>query len=81
MRTMQISAIGKVKGGKRLPKGEVVQSEPTDHPYLRVTDFTPSGVDQNNVKFITEAAHRAIRRYTINEREVYISIAGTVGLV
>lgn len=81
VRTMQIGAIGKVKGGKRLPKGEVVQSEPTNHAYLRVTDFTPTGVDRNNVKFITEAAHRAIRRYTINESEVYISIAGTVGLV
>lgn len=81
MRTMQIGAIGKVKGGKRLPKGEIVQSVPTEYPYLRVTDFTLSGVDGSNVKYITEAAHSAIRRYTINESDVYISIAGTVGLV
>jgi type I restriction enzyme S subunit len=35
----KIGEIAKVKGGKRLPKGDTYSEEITNYPYLRVTDF------------------------------------------
>ncbi len=42
--TACIGKIAKVKGGKRLPKGKLVQDEKTAHPYIRVVDFGPDGL-------------------------------------
>ena len=76
-----IGEIAKVKGGKRLPKGYVVQDEPTDHPYLRVVDFDENGLNPRNVKFIPNEVHEKIRRYTISDKDIFVSIAGTIGRV
>jgi Restriction endonuclease S subunits len=70
-----------VKGGKRLPMGEQFTNTPTNHPYIRVTDFRDQSVDLNNLKFIPEAVYQQIARYTISSADVYISIAGTIGLM
>ena len=70
-----------VKGGKRLPKGKKVQSEITKHPYIRVTDFKDFTVDKSNLKFITDDVHSKISRYIISSDDLYVSIAGTIGLV
>jgi type I restriction enzyme M protein len=70
-----------VKGGKRLPMGEQFSNVPTKHPYIRVTDLGEQTVDLNNLKFIPEEIHRQISRYTISSADVYISIAGTIGLM
>ena len=79
--TVKIGDIADVKGGKRLPKGMRVQDERTNYPYIRVTDFGLSGVDIKKIKFITQAAHEKTARYVISDEDVYISIAGTIGLV
>lgn len=79
--TVKIGDVAQVKGGKRLPKGMSVQDMVTEYPYVRVTDFDPDGVNLNNVKFISKEAHKATSRYIINCTDVYISIAGTIGLV
>ncbi|MBN1810319.1 MAG: restriction endonuclease subunit S [Anaerolineae bacterium] len=76
-----IGELANVKGGKRLPKGNLVQDEETAHPYIRVTDFRPDGLDPSNVKYIDDGVHKRIARYTISSDDVYISIAGTIGLV
>lgn len=70
-----------VKGGKRLPKGHAFSDKPTPHPYIRVIDFRGGSVDLSNLKFLTDEDYQTIRRYTINTDEVYISIAGTIGLI
>ena len=70
-----------VKGGKRLPKGHAFSDKPTPHPYIRVVDFRNGSVDLSNLKFLTDEDYQTIRRYTINTDEVYISIAGTIGLI
>lgn len=80
-RKAKIGEIAEVKGGKRLPPGFDVQDEPTQHPYLRVVDFTEDGVNTSTVKFISKEAHERIKRYTISDRDVYVSIAGTIGRV
>jgi type I restriction enzyme S subunit len=70
-----------VKGGKRLPKGHAFAVKPTKHPYIRVVDFRNGSVDSTHLKFLTDEDFRIISRYTISCDEVYISIAGTIGLV
>ena len=76
-----IGEIARVKGGKRLPKGYAVQDEPTDHPYLRVVDFDENGLNPSNVKFISNEVHEKIRRYAITDKDIFVSIAGTIGRV
>lgn len=76
-----IGDVAEVKGGKRLPKGKLVQDTPTAHRYIRVTDLTTSGVNEKQVKFIDDETQSKISRYTITPDDVYISIAGTIGLV
>ena len=70
-----------VRGGKRLPKGERLFDTPTNHPYIRVSDFWRQSVDQTDMKFISDEIHGQISRYTISSEDVYISIAGTIGLM
>ena len=79
--TVKIGDIAQVKGGKRLPEGMSVQDMVTHYPYIRVTDFDSDGVNLNSIKFISKEAHEATSRYIINCTDVYISIAGTIGLV
>lgn len=76
-----VGDVAEVKGGKRLPQGESVTAEKTDYPYIRVTDFGDFSVDYVNVKYVSDAAWKQISRYTISVDDVYISIAGTIGVV
>ncbi len=75
-----LGEIAYIKGGKRLPKGEKLSTEKTNHPYIRVTDFNDKGtVDIDNVQFITNDIYEQIKNYTISSCDLYISIAGTIG--
>jgi len=69
-----------VKGGKRLPKGESFTETKTNHPYIRIKDITEDGINKSNLLYLTESTHQKIKRYIINEGDVYISIVGTIGL-
>lgn len=76
-----VGQLGSVKGGKRLPAGHEYSSAPTAHPYIRVTDFDNYSVRKQDLRFLKPQTQRAISRYTIDSTDVYISIAGTIGLV
>ncbi|MBH0067250.1 restriction endonuclease subunit S [Pseudoalteromonas sp. NZS100] len=77
---MTIESIANVKGGKRLPKGEKLSDDVTEHPYIRVADFTDKGtIDLSNIKYISKEIHEQIKRYVISKDDLYISIAGTIG--
>ena len=77
---VKISDIAKIKGGKRLPKGKKLIEEKTNHPYIRVADFLDSGtIDTASVKYITDDIYKSIKNYTISSKDLYISIAGTIG--
>jgi len=71
----------KVKGGKRLPKGDNLTINKTNHPYLRVTDFKEFGIDKSVIQYIEDKTFQEIKRYTIYEGDVYLSIVGTISLV
>jgi type I restriction enzyme S subunit len=76
-----IGEIAEVRGGKRLPKGHKFSEQPTLFPYIRVVDFNNWSVNLANLKYLTEEDRKVLERYTISSEDVYISIAGTVGLV
>ena len=78
---VELGEICQVKGGKRLPKGEQFAESPTGYPYIRVSDFRDQSVDLTELKFISREIHRQISRYTISSSDVYISIAGTIGMM
>lgn len=78
---VQVSDVARVRGGKRLPAGFVLSDQPTPYPYLRVADMVPGGVDTRELKYVPEAAFPAIRNYRINSEDIFISVAGTLGIV
>lgn len=79
---VDLGALGDVKGGKRLPKGVNLITEPNSHPYIRVRDL-------NNVVFaslsadyeyVDDETQNSISRYITAAGDVLISIVGTIGL-
>lgn len=78
---MSIGEFGKVKGGKRLPKGEPYADHKTNHPYIRVIDMVNHSVNIPALVYLTQATHEKIEKYTISSKDIYISIAGTIGQV
>ena len=76
----KLGEIAEIKGGKRLPKGEKLLTEPTTHKYIRVADFNEYGtVDLDDIRYISDNVYEQIKRYIINKEDIYISIAGTIG--
>ena len=78
---VQVGDIAKVKGGRRLPFGFYVVDTPTPYPYLRVVDMYPGGVNQSNIKYVPEKAFPAIQNYRIYSKDIFISVAGSLGIV
>jgi type I restriction enzyme S subunit len=76
-----IQEIGRVKGGKRLPPGFTLTDAPTPHPYIRVLDMRPGGVSLDDIRFVPPQAFPAIKNYRIFCDEIFISVAGTLGIV
>ncbi|MBF0586297.1 restriction endonuclease subunit S, partial [Prosthecochloris sp. N2] len=77
---MEIGQLTKIKGGKRLPKGEKLVERNTGFPYIRITDFSEFSIDVEGLLFLAEAVQKQISRYIINKDDVFISIAGSIGI-
>ncbi len=78
---VRLGEVAEIKGGKRLPKGNKFADCYTQYPYIRVVDFKNNSVDITNLRFLTPEQHQLLSRYIITKEDVYISIAGTIGLV
>ena len=78
---VELGEVCNVLGGKRLPKGESFTSKKTNYPYLRVTDFRNYSIETQDLKYINEDIQEKIKKYTISSDDLYISIAGTIGLI
>ena len=77
----KIGDFSQVLGGKRLPKGHKFSEVPTAHPYVRVTDFDKMTVNIERLRFLKPETHELIKKYTISNGDVYVSIAGSIGKV
>ena len=76
----RIKEIADVKGGKRVPKGYKLQSTKTNHPYIRVADFNNYGtIEMSDIQYISDDIFEQIKNYTITDKDLYVSIAGTIG--
>ena len=79
--TKTIDEVGFVTSGKRLPLGTSLTADETSHPYIRVTDMQPGTVSLADIKFVPESVFPAIKRYRIFRGDLFISVAGTLGIV
>ena len=77
----EIGKVATVLGGKRIPKGRNFSGKKTEYPYIRVSDFKEGSVSLETLKYIEFDVFEQIKNYTISKNDVYISIAGTIGLV
>ncbi len=76
-----IQDVATVRGGKRLPKGSGLKSYKTPYPYIRVTDFDKKGgIKESGIQYLDEETHRQISNYTISKSDVFLSIAGSIGV-
>jgi len=76
-----VDSLGSVRGGKRLPKGRSLVAVPTPYPYVRVTDMREGGVDLSKIHYVPEDVAPTIRSYRIFKDDLFISVAGTLGIV
>ena len=77
---VKLSSVAIVKGGKRIPKGYGYSEDATPYHYLRVADMDSDvPVDVNSLMHISNEVFDILERYEINEGELAISIAGTIG--
>lgn len=74
-----ISAVGKVRGGKRLPRSSRYVSDGI--PYVRSTDIRELRVDFSQVVHISPAQQKQLARYPLEYNDVVITIAGSIGSV
>ena len=77
----RVRDIAMVKGGKRLPKGASFSEEITTHAYIRVSDMKNHSVNISNLRYISDETFLAIKNYTIAKDDLYVTIAGTIGVV
>ena len=71
-----------IKGGKRLPKGNMLVNYPTSHPYIKVKDMEPRVIQLNgSFEYVTDDIFQSIKRYTVESGRVIMSIVGTIGNV
>ena len=77
----KIADIAEVKGGKRLPKATPWSEEPTDHRYIRATNIKDGIVLTENLVYVPDDVWPLISRYVVNQGDVVITIAGTIGQV
>lgn len=76
-----IDEIASVTSGKRLPLGSSLVQNLTPHPYIRVTDMRPGTVDLSEIRYVPESVFPAIKRYRIFSEDLFISVAGSLGIV
>jgi type I restriction enzyme, S subunit len=77
----KLGDLAKIKGGKRMPKGESLTTEENSHPYIRVRDMNEGFIYEDNLEYVPDKIFPQIDRYTVEEGNVIISIVGTIGLV
>lgn len=78
-----LGMICKIKGGKRLPKGRTLITNPNKHPYIKVKDMSSSKYVKltTDFEYVDEETQKTISRYIVHTDDVILSIVGTIGLV
>jgi type I restriction enzyme S subunit len=80
-RVLAINDVSEVRSGKRLPLGKSLTDKETDHFYIRVADMSMGSVSLNDIKYLPNDVYPSIKNYCIFNDDIFISVAGTLGLV
>ena len=80
-RWTRLNALLSVKGGKRIPKGSSFSKNITKHIYIRVSDMKNNTITKQDIKYISDDIFDKIKNYTISKKDLYLTIAGTIGKV
>ena len=80
-RWCKIDNVTTIKGGKRLPSGQSLLNDKTNHPYLRIVDMKNNTIIDDDIHYISEDVFAKIKQYIITDEDLYITIAGTIGNV
>jgi len=76
-----LDTIAKVKSGKRLPAGRSLTLSPTPYPYIRVSDLRQGTVFADNILYVPVDIAPKIKDFRIYSSDIFISVAGTLGIV
>ncbi|MBW4965094.1 restriction endonuclease subunit S [Pseudoalteromonas sp. CR1] len=69
-----------IRGGKRLPKGQVLSRQVTPYIYIRVSDMRNGSIREDDLHYITEDVQSQISNYIITTDDLYMTIVGaTIG--
>ena len=77
----KLGEICDIKGGKRIPKGFSLQSDKNGYPYITVSDMKGGTVLLDNLQYVPLEVVNQIKNYKVSVSDIYISVAGTLGLV
>ena len=83
LKKVKLGELASVKGGKRLPKGINLITEPNSHPYIRVRDLNNRSTLELNddFEYVDDETQKSIARYIVESGDIVLSIVGTIGLV
>jgi len=77
---VRLGQISVTKGGKRVPKGYSLTTDPTKYIYLRVSDMQDGSIIDTDLHYIDEKTHEQIEKYKISSNDIYMTIVGaTIG--
>ncbi len=74
-----LNSLVKIKGGKRLPAGKSLQTEPNSHPYIRVRDVGQRQLPRAGLEYVPDELFPPISRYIVEPNDIVLSIVGTIG--
>ncbi len=77
----RLDSVAFVTSGKRLPHRCSLTKNATAHPYIRVADMRPGTVSLADIQFVPNDVFPAIEHYRIFRGDIFISVAGTLGIV
>ena len=82
-KTYKLGELMDIKGGKRLPKGEMLTTTKNSHPYIRIRDLGATKTLEltSSFEYVDDEVQKHISRYIVNSNDVILSIVGTIGLV
>ncbi|MDC0230075.1 restriction endonuclease subunit S [Deltaproteobacteria bacterium] len=78
---VSLDSICSVTSGKRLPYGYYLTESETPYPYIRVSDMHPGGIITDAIRYVPLEAFPSISQYRIFKEDLFISVAGTIGLI
>lgn len=76
---LKLNEICEIKSGKRIPKGMDYVTFQTSHPYIRARDIKSGNIFTEDLIYLEDYVYKKIKKYIIQEGDIAITIAGSIG--